>query len=122
MELECPTAGLYMTLTQSLHKQNFPGLSRDEQGIGTQILLFSFLISGPSTCLLSPPMADSWPFKFASGGAGTYTKPLKHAQRLQLLGRPVFGLVGIQFGWECSPTTFGSVTTSYLVHGKKAIH
>ena len=28
----------------------------------------------------------------------------------------------VQFGWEGSPTTFGSVTTSYLVHGKKAIH
>ncbi len=25
----------------------------------------------------------------------------------------------IQFGLNCSPTTFGSVTTSYLVHGKK---
>jgi len=28
----------------------------------------------------------------------------------------------LQFGWEGSPTTFGSVTTSYLVHGKKAFH
>ena len=23
------------------------------------------------------------------------------------------GLVGVQFGWECSPTTLGSITTSY---------
>jgi hypothetical protein len=73
----------------------------------------------PSTRLSSPPTADSWPFKFASGGACTYAKPHKHAQRLQLLGRPVCGMVGIQFGWECSPTTFGSITTSYLVHGKR---
>jgi hypothetical protein len=64
-------------------------------------------------------MADSWPFKFASGGACTYAEPLKHARRLQLHGRLVCGLVGIQFGWECSPTTFGSVTTLFLVQGKK---
>ena len=72
--------------------------------------------------LSSPPTADYWPFKVASGGACTYAKPLKQARRLQLLGRPVFGMVGVRFGWECSPTTFGSITTSYLVHGKKAIH
>ena len=72
--------------------------------------------SAPSTPLLSPPTADSWPFKFASAGACTYAKPLKHARRLQLLGKPGFGLVGVKFGWECSPTILGSTITLYLVH------
>ncbi len=60
---------------------------------------------GSYSCLPSPPAADSWPFKCASGGACTYAKPVEHVQRLHLLGRPVFGLVGAKVGWECSPTT-----------------
>jgi hypothetical protein len=46
LELGCPAASLYMTLTQYLHEQNFPGLSRDKQGMGMQEFLFSLLISG----------------------------------------------------------------------------
>ena len=70
--------------------------------------------------LSSPLTADSCPFKVASGGASTYAKPLKQAQRLQLHERPVFGMVGVQLGWECLSTTFGSITTSYLVHMEKS--
>jgi hypothetical protein len=104
-EYVTPAASLHVTLSQSLTEQKPPGLSRDRQGLEAHLFCFLYSSQGPSTRLSSPPMADSWPFKFASGGACTYAKPLKHAQRLRLLGRPVFGLVDVQFGWECSPTT-----------------
>jgi hypothetical protein len=59
--------------------------------------IFFFFPTGSSYCLPSPPVADSGPFKFASGG-GIYLRqtPQAHVKA----GRLVFGLVGKQFGWE----------------------
>jgi hypothetical protein len=42
------------------------------------------------------------------------------APKGKLLKQRVVGLVGAECGWECSPITLVAVTTSYLVHGKKA--
>ena len=114
-----PAASLYVTLIWSLTNQKPPGLSRDRQGWRH---LFLLLVSGSFNSSVVTTYGRLLAFQVCFWGACTYAKPLTHAQRLRLLGRPVFGLVGVQFGWEGSPTTFGSVTTSYLVHGKKAIH
>ena len=115
-----PAASLYVTLIRSLTNQKPPGLSRDRQGLEAIILVtrLRFLQLVCRHQLRQTPGLSS----LLLGGHVPMPKPLMHTQRLRLLGRPVFGLVGIQFRWEGSPTTFGSITTSYLVHGKKAIH
>jgi len=65
-----------------------------------------------------PPTAFPWPFKFASGGVRTCAKPSEQSQK-GISSSTVTGVWpgGSRFGWECTPTTFGSITTSYLVHG-----
>jgi hypothetical protein len=111
---------LYVTRIRSWTVQHSPSLSWDRQGWKALVFVtrLRFLQLVCRHHLRQTPGLSS----VLLGGACTYAKPRTHAQRLRLLGRPVFGLVGVQFGWEGSPTTFGSVTTSYLVHGKKAIH
>ncbi len=75
--------------------------------------------TGSSSCLLSPSVADSGPFKFASGGACTYTNSLEHMQRLHVLGRPGVWPGGGPIWMGVLTNHLGSITTLYLVQDNR---
>ena len=73
----------------------------------SQFVFFTFQIS--STLPLSPPPAVGGLSSLLLGGYVPMQNPGACANRQSLLQGPRFGLVGVDFGWEGSPTTFGSL-------------
>jgi len=73
----------------------------------SQFVFFTFQIS--STHPLSPPPAGGGLSSLLLGGYVPMQNPGACANRQSLLQGPRFGLVGVDFGWEGSPTTFGSL-------------
>ena len=115
-----PAANLHVTQIRSVTGPKSPGLSHDSQGwealVSVTRLRFLQLVCRHH--LRQTPGLSS----VLLGGHVPTPNPARMRKGSGFSGDRCLAMVGVQFGWEGSPTTFGSITTSYLVHGKKAIH
>ena len=114
-----PAASLYVTLIWSLTNQKPPGLSRDRQGWRH---LFLLLVSGSFNSSVVTTYGRLLAFQVCFWG-GMYLRQTPQA----CVKAPASWETGV---WPGGRTIrmgvltnhLGSITTSYLVHGKKAIH
>ncbi len=117
-----PAVSLHVTLSQSLTEQKPPGLSRDRQGLEEHLFSFSLLVSGSFNLSVVTTYGRLLAFQVCFWG-GMYLRQTPQAcAKAQASQETGVWPGGRTIRMGVLTNHLGSITTSYLVHGLKAIH